>query len=255
MVSMASTTTKKDVNLQDQTSRAVILYFNKITNSTTLGVTGVENAYTITVSDTAGFTDGAYVILFDILSNNYSFYNQVGAAVGNVITLDTPLDYAYPAGTSVDVGIRDLSVDGSGTAQVFGLRGSGSPPGVTLTIDITRIILSCVTDTPVDLTKFGDIAALTRGLVLRTRNDKKTNLFNVKSNAEIAGLAYDWTPETALNPAQGVDGFISRLNFAGQEKIGVAIRLPVGEDLELLVQDDLTDITTLYVVAEGHEVV
>jgi len=63
---------------------------------------------------------------------------------------------------------------------------------------------------------------------------------------------YDWTPYAALNPVQGIDGFVARLTFAGQNKVGVAIRLPIGQDLEVLVQDDLEAITKLEIVAEGH---
>jgi hypothetical protein len=46
------------------------------------------------------------------------------------------------------------------------------------------------------------------------------------------------------------------LTFSGPEKMGVAVRLPIGTDLEILVQDDLTavtqDIELLEVFAEGH---
>ena len=42
---------------------------------------------------------------------------------------------------------------------------------------------------------------------------------------------------------------------SGQQNIGVVQRLSVGEDLELIIQDNLTTITKLEVVAEGHIVV
>lgn len=240
------------VNLQDQTTRSLILNFNKVTNSTTLSVPAVKGAYTITLTSTTGFASGTYVILFDPSSMNFSFYKQIGVAVGNVITLDTPLDYAYPAGTNVDAATTNMNVNGAVTPQIFGLRGVGTPPGVDVTVDITRILFYCIAASAVDLSTFADIAALTRGLVLRKRNSVVENIFNVKSNAELAGLMFDFSVSAATNPVQGEDGFFARLTFAGQEKIGVAIRLPVGEDLEFIIQDDLSAITSLQVIAEGH---
>lgn len=242
------------VDIQDQTTKPVILNFNKVENSTALSAQATKGANTITISDTTGFVDGRYIIIFDPTSNNFSFYTQLGAPSGNIITLDTPLDYAYPIGSYVDSAITDMSVNGNVTPQVFGLRGTGIPPGVELTVDITRIIFYCVASSAVDLLKFANITALTKGLVLRKRNDEVQNFFNIKTNADIAGLMYDFIILQATNPAQGEDGFYARLTFAGQEKIGVAIRIPVGEDLEFVVQDDLSAITLLKVIAEGHVV-
>ena len=176
------------------------------------------------------------------------------------IVIDTPIDFDFLTGTFVDISVTDLSTANGSLASpiTFGLRGTGAPPGVDLDVDITRIIFTCVASSAVDLTTFCNFLSLTNGLVLRRRNDVQENIFNVKDNGEIAGIMYDFNVSTATNPAQGEDGFVSRLTFAGSSKIGVAIRLPVGDDLELLVQDDLVTaqggetITLLEVVAEGH---
>jgi hypothetical protein len=242
------------VNIQDQTSKPVVLNFNKVSNSTALSVLAVKGAKSITVDSTTGFAAGKYVIIFDPLSLNFSFYKQVGDVAGNVITLDTPLDYAYPIGAYVDVGSVGLNVDGSSTAQVFGLRGTGEPPGVELTIDVTEIIFSCVTDSACSLPLFADLSALTNGIVIRKRNDDVTNIMNIKTNSGFQLRMFEFNIEQATNPAQGRDGFSARRKFAGQDNVGVAIRLPVGEDLEILVQDNLTGITTLEAVAIGHVV-
>lgn len=243
------------VNIQDQVTRPIILKFNEVSNSTTLSVTAVKDENTITVTSTTGFIAGKYIILFDPISKNFSFYMQVGAPAGNVITLDTPIDFSYPSGTNADSAITDMSVNGTpGSPRTFGLRGTGAPPGVDVTVDITRIIFSCIAASAVDLTTFADITKLVNGLVLRKRDGAIQNIFNVKDNGEIAGLMFDFEVSAATNPNQGIDGFISRFTFAGQNKIGVAIRLPIGEDLELIVQDPLSAITKLEITAEGHVV-
>ena len=52
--------------------------------------------------------------------------------------------------------------------------------------------------------------------------------------------------------------FTARLTFAGMDKIGVAKRLPIGDDYEVTVQDDLLaaqsgrQILLLEIISEGH---
>ncbi len=244
----------QDVAIQDQTSRSIIAKFNKVSNSTDLSVAGVKGAYTITVTSTTGFVDKKYIILFHPATENFSFYTQVGAVAGNVVTLDTPLDFAYPIGTFVDTATTDMSVDGSSTVQTFGLRGTGAPPGVDIKVDITSIIIQCITATAVSLPLFGDIAALTRGLVLRKRDGAIQNIFNVKSNNELSGIM-NFQPVVTATPGQGVDGFRAELIFGGQGNMGVVPRLPVGDDLENLIQDNFTGLTSLEMTAKGHIVV
>ena len=135
---------------------------------------------------------------------------------------------------------------------------NGAPPGVDLDVDITRLIFKCTCTSAVDLTTFANFTRLVNGLVLRRRNAVYENIFNVKDNGELAGIMYDFDVAAATNPQQGIDGFTGRLTFAGSSKIGVAIRLPVGDDLQFLIQDDLltaqsTETITLFeIVAEGH---
>lgn len=246
------------VNVQDQITRIIILKFNEVTNTTTLSTTGVKNTNTITVASTTGFVAGKYIILFHPPTKNFSFYTQIGPASGNIITLDTPLDFDYPIGTNADCSITNMAVDGSITPRIFGLRGMGSPPGVDIKVDFTRILFKCISSSAVDLTTFGGIpGGILNGFVCRKRDGIFQNIFNVKTNGDIeGGLLFDHRIHAATNPQQGVDGFSARLTFAGQEKIGVAIRLPIGEDMEIIIQDDLSvgnpTIDLLEIIAEGH---
>lgn len=244
----------RDVNIQDQVTPPLIVPFNKTTNTTTLSAATAIDDRTITVAATTGFVDGAFVTISSIGDNRYYIGRQIGAPVGNVITVDTPLDFAYPIGATAATGAIYLNVNGSVTPQVFSIR--ASDPGIPVTIDITRIIFQCTTATAVDLSKFGDIAGgLVNGLVLRRVDGTTTNIFNVKTNGELAAIMYDFTIYQGTNPVQGVDGFLGRITFAGQEKMGVAIRLGTGEDLEVIVQDNLSTLTEFLMIAEGHVVI
>jgi hypothetical protein len=239
-----------DINLQDQTTDPVIFKFNRIAESTILADTASSGSYTIVVDDTTGAANNAYVIIFNPDTERF-YKGSILSISDDTLTVDTPLDSTFPDSSFVDFTRTNMNVDGSATVQTFGVRGvSASPIGVT--VDITRIIIHCQAASAVDLASFADISALTNGLVLRVRDGRNFNIFNVKSNGELAALMYDWTPYLATNPQQGVDGFLGRLTFAGQNKIGVALRLEPGEDLEFLIQDDLTGVDLLEVTAEGH---
>lgn len=244
-----------DANLQDQTTPAVIAKFHRIDNVTTLAVATAIDDRSITVDDATGFVIGDYLVLYSNVTDRY-YLGTILNIVGNVITGDSPLDSALPIGTAVTSGPSNMAVNGSVTPQIFGLRGEAVlPDGVDLVFDITRVIFDCTTDGTVDLSKFADIAGgITNGLVMRKRDGTYNNIFNVKTNGDIAGIMYDFTVEQATNPAQGQNGFYSRLTFASQGKIGVAIRLEKGDDLEVIVQDNLTSITSFEIIAEGHVV-
>lgn len=243
----------QDVNIQDQYTPIIIVKFNKINAKTTLSTLAVVDSYTFVVTSAAGMSIGNYLIIFNAVYSRYSIFN-IKNIVSTTITVDSPIDFAYSVGSNVDVGVTNLNLNGSVTPQIFGIRGTEIGNEVPITIDITRIIFKCITTDPVNLLKFGDLTKLTRGLLLRTRNGIKKNIFNVKDNGEMAGLMLDWIPYSATNPAQGVNGFTARLTFSGREKLGVTVRLFPGEDLELIVQDDLTDLILFEVTAEGHTV-
>jgi len=241
-----------DAALQDQTTPILIVPANKVSNTTTLTTTIAKGDMTIDVDTTTGFVAGVFIVLANATENRYMTARQVGAIAGSTVTLDTPVDFEYPAGTQITNGSTNLGVNGAVTTQVFSLR--ASDPGLPLIVDITRMIFTCTTATAVDMSTFGDLAALTNGLVLRRVDGTYNNIFNVKTNGEIASLMYDFQVYDATNPQQGQDGFVSRLTFAGQNKIGVTLRIGPDEDVELLIQDDLSGLTDFTVMFEGHVV-
>jgi len=241
------------VTLQDQTTPIVAVPLTLLEQQTTLSVAASKGDYTITVASPTGIVAGKYITIFDPSAVRYSVLRCV-SILASVVTLDSPLDYSYADGSFVDVGDHNMNVNGATTPVTFGVRnnaGAIPPPGLELSLDITRLMFTCITDSAVDLSLFANIAALTNGIVIRERNGETYNLFNIKRNFGLAGIMYDWTVHSASNPQQGQDGFVGRLTFAGQNKLGVTVRLAIDEDLEVIIQDNLTGITELSIIAEG----
>lgn len=242
-----------DVNVQDQYSDAVIFKMNMIEANTTLAIGTSKNDTSIVLTSVASVDVGDYIIIFEPAINRV--YKGYALSIsGDTVSMDTPLDVDFSAGAYVDVTVTNMNVDGSIGKKVFGLRGVSEEP-IGATLDITRLIFHCQTSGAVSLAKFGDLTALEHGIVLRKRDGDYYDIFNVKSNGELASLMFDFTPYVATNPSQGQNGFLSRLTFAGQNKIGVTIRVMPGEDLEIIIQDDLSSLLLFEVIAEGHIVV
>ena len=239
------------VALQDQTSRMVDLCFIKALSAPVfVAVEGVADQYTLTLSDATGFVNGTYFGVF-CPTGQFFFATQLGAAAGNTITFDMPVPHAIPAGCNVIRVTKNMNVNGAVTRQVFQIGPVGLATGIS--VDITGVHGSITDGTAMDDGLFGGIAALTRGVAFRKSNGVNINYANFKTNgciAQYAGQANNYTDKA---PA-GQNGLTFSFQFAGQNERGVAIRLAPGEILEMIVQDDLTGLTSFVMSAHGHYV-
>jgi hypothetical protein len=142
-----------------------------------------------------------------------------------------------------------MNVDGSTTPQIFGVR-NPSTVDIPLEVDISRLMFSSLTATTPQLSDFGDIAGgLTRGIVIRAVDGTYRNIVNFKTNMEMKEAMYDLEIQTTAATAQ--DGLTGRFTF---EKLGQVVRIGPDEDLQIIIQDDLTTLTSFEVIAEGSQV-
>jgi hypothetical protein len=240
---------------QDQTSQPLDAYFaQSVSNFTLSADTGVSGilpvSFVYSFEATAGhaIVVGNEILLLDV-ANDRSFYATVIAVAVNTITVDRPIDHNFPALTSLGRRVlTNMNVDGSATPQTFSIRA-----GATET-DITRILITITDAAAMDDGKFGSIAGgLARGLVFRIVNSYQKTIFCFKTNGEIKNFCYDgaYTPST-LGPS-GAESFSARITFAGPSKHGVALRIGAGDVLQIVVQDNLTTLDSIKVVAQGHD--
>jgi len=234
------------VNIQDQHSRALDLDFIKVlAPPTTTASVASKDGFTVDVTNTAGFADG--VVVGISLAGEFYFGHQVGAIAGSTITLDTPFDQDFSAGANIFPATKDMNVNGSVTTQIFQIGPAGS-----VEIDITRIMGYIQTNSTMDDALFGNLTALTKGIVLRVSDTKYQNIWNMKSNGQLGIMCFD-TEYTDKAPA-GSFGFKWRNSYAGQDKHGVTIRLAAGDILQILIQDDLSSLELFHMMAQGHYV-
>lgn len=240
-----------EVTVLDQTTRSVNLFFGRLDTVTTLSAQADPGDTTLTLTSTTGFTDGTVAGVFS-LNDVDGFYlgTQLGVPSASDITVDTPIDIELAAGSAVAGVETNMAVDGSVTTQIFQIGPVAI--GSTLILDITRIMGHILDGTAMDDSKFGGITALTNGIVLRKNDGVITNLWNAKTNADLALICYDFNYSEKAGGGGSLHGCNFRNTFAGQENHGVVLELLPGESLEILVQDDLTGLEDFTMMAQGH---
>jgi hypothetical protein len=240
------------VVLQDQFTPPLDLFFTQAQGlPTTLSVAPEINDLTVTVDSVADIVLGRYLGIFSGASGEGRFYfGEVLGVSGNVVTLDTPIDFKFDIGDPVISTIRNLNIDASGGPQIFQIQVGGEEAPIE--VDITRIMIQMTTTGTPEFGDFGDITdGLTKGIVLRRVDGETRNIWNIKTNGELANLAYDVTFYDPTSPV-AVNGIAARYTFAGQDKHGVTIRLKPGDALQIILQDNLSTLLSLRILAQGH---
>jgi len=198
----------------------------------------------IDVVSATGFTAGTVIA---VASGDRFYHGHIVSVVSNTLHMDTPLDYAFAGGSVVLNFTEDMNVDGSSSAQTFVVQSSALGE---LSFMITRIIFQITCDGEPDYIEFGNIAALAKGVIVRVANGETRNLFNIKSNEDLNLYAYDLSFLDGVK--HGTFGVTARLTFGSLGKHGTAIKITPGEAMEVIIQDDLTDLTNFRMVAEGY---
>ncbi len=235
------------VNVHDQKTRAFDFFFGRLDNVTTLSAQADPEDLTLTLTSTTGFTDGKSAAVFADVDDFY-IGKQIGAPAGSVITVDTPVDIVLANASAVAAVTTNMAVDGSVTTQIFQIGPTG--PGSTAVTDVTRVLGHILDSTAMDDGKFGGITALTNGVVFRKNDGVITNYWNVKTNADLALICYDFRYSDKAPGGQYGCNF--RNTYAGQHNHGVILELLPGEFLEILIQDDLTGLDEFIMMAQGH---
>lgn len=243
------------VNPQDQTTPPVDAYFTE--SISTFSLDGDTPVSTLTVIELTfdvvaghGIAPGDEILLLNE-PNNKSLFAVVKTVAVNTITIDRPIDSAYPSGANGRIVNTEMAVDATPAApRLFTVRAGDIP------IDATRMIVSMICASTPDDSKFGDLSALTNGMYFRIVNGFQKTVFNFRTNGEIKNFCYDLTYSDKAGG--GNHGVSARISYAGPSKHGVAMRV-VGPDdaLQWGIQDGLktpTALLSLKISLQGHEI-
>jgi len=234
-----------DIFIQDPAQFIVGVRLTNVEKSdiTLTSPTSIDDTV-VSVSAGHGFSAGKLICIREGLRNYQGYVLSVST---NDITVDVPLDFAYTTDAYVSRGSDSMNVDGSSTNVSF----TTSPPSGA-TWHITQVVFHIVDNVDMDTSKFGGIASLTNGCLLRVVDGYTKNIMNVKNNGQLAEHAYEL--EYVAKAPAGSYEVRAKKTFNGLENLGVVIQLDgsTQDSLRLIVRDDLTDLSDFHVMAFGH---
>lgn len=228
--------------------RAVNRYFACFTGIETITTSEVlPGNKLLIVNDVSSFSTGDYLNIRSN-SNGETNYPQItNILLEDTLVLDRPLDYSYPSGNVVEKVLINFSVVGSlDSPKSFVL----APPEGQVW-HLTRLLVSATFDPRPSDDRFFNLPILTNGLLLRQNSRDSTIIFTCwKNGMDMAADAYDLT---YVEKGLGFSDWSGRLRWTFTKSDVIAsLNGTFGHFLEFLVQDDLTDLTALYVKVQGH---
>lgn len=234
-----------DVQIQDTENTDFNIYLCKELGSTTLAVASAINDRSVTVTSATGALVGDCI---DIIEGHHFFQSIIKTVVGNVITFASPLDNSFTTSAMVHFGEWNLATaNGSVTPQIF----SVSPPP-DANYHITAISFTMTDEGTMDDSKFGSLTALTNGIVARRVDGTIANYFLISNNAGFFQYGYDTTYPDKV-PA-GIYSFRARKLLKEINGTIIALNGDTADELQIIVQDNLTSLSEFTVTIHGHVV-
>lgn len=238
-----------DVHLADVHYATVNDFVHRhVTPATTLAAPAAAGAIQIAVTSAVGFTVGSLVHLGTVPGGSGEpVHPEVTAIAGTLLTLDRPLDNGYAAGTVVAVAIVALQSAVGTLAAPIAYR---YWPVAGRIEHILRLMVQMTHSTAADDSAFGNLPRLTNGVVLRARiSGVVGTLTNWKANGDMRLDMFDVIYTDKAGPS--TFGVSARGAFSD---IGVVLRLDAaqGDYFEILIQDNLTALTSFKIKMQGH---
>ena len=164
----------------------------------------------------------------------------------NNITLDRYIDYNYSETSGCSYNNINMAVDGSTDRQIFSIK-----PNINNTWHIHRMILCGSDNIEGDDSTLLGAGTLNNGIFIRRSNGYYDNGFIARNIQDLKQVGFDVSRGDKA-PA-GEYSFCFRLTFAGDEKIGTPLEVNgnFNETLDVIIQDDLSMLSNLYVTWEG----
>jgi len=238
------------VNVQDQTTPPFAIRINQIESQDySISSTPEINTYNITINSSTGLSIGDKLAVIEQNGEARLFFGEILNIIGNVLIMDSLIPFNFTTAATVFKFNDELIIDGATNEQVYSIFNFFDAP-----VDITRVIFHCTDNVQMHDGLFCGQSELNRGILFRKKkiDGSYINYWNIKNNGEWRDLAYDVAYSGAGKPPDSTYGLGARLTYGGQSKHGVVIRLEKFESIELVIQDDLTDISTAHFMVEGH---
>lgn len=221
-------------------------FFSRSGTTTTLSGAASEGDTTINVTNAAAFSVGDKIRLEeDPLAEQGILF--ITAIVANAVTLDRPIANDYTTAAEIEIVENNMSLVVGSVASPISYR---ITPPTGAVWQMTRVLISITSTTAMDDAKFGGIPALTNGVVIKGETSVRTAVVtNWKSNTDMINDMFDI--EYSSKAPAGSNGLRGRWTFTKAEFI-IEMDGDNGDFSEILIQDDLTALSTFTIKAQGR---
>ena len=238
-----------DVHVADAHDLIVNKPFSRKTGVSELLTSAVTAGDTVlNVVDGSVFSAGDPLSIENGAKNETTFPVIVSISV-NALTIDRPMDKSFAINDTVYQVVTNMTVTGSLASPVsFKLT-----PDIDFEWHIIRFLLGMSHAAEADDSKFGGISALTNGVVLRGYNGTSgtfSTFTNWKTNLDMKMDMFDINYTTKAGG--GTFSTAGRGSIKNATEAAPKVIEANGDYLELLIQDDLTGLTTFEYKAQGH---
>lgn len=235
------------INIQDQTSDIVDVFFCNTLNTVTLAWTVIIDTNTATLLPWHWFVVWN---MFCLKEWTRFFQAQIINVATNIITIDRPFDFAFTTNAITTRTSKEMNVDWSVTPVIFKV----TPVWTNMKFDICKLIFHIEDNVAMDDSKFWWITELTKWIVLRKKDWVYKSIFNSKSNWDFAHHCSDI--QYADHAPSGEYWFRAIKRFAWPENHWVVIRLDpaLNDELQVIIQDNLIWLTEFHCIALWHVV-
>ena len=218
------------------------------TNPATNLVAGVTFSFDVSAGDGINYPVGTTISFSEVGLVETVIYT-ITAQLVDTITLDMPVGVSYTTAAIIEECIADMSSAAGtiGSPQIYEI----APPAGQIW-HLYRFITSIVHTTAADDSRFGNLAALTNGVILRRMlgGGEIATFTNWKSNGDLAGDMFnvDYTDKA------GAGNFGTRARASIKIGTGAILKLDgdAGDSVEIVIQDDLTTLVSYKVKFQGH---
>ena len=218
--------------------------------TTTLAVAASSGDSQITLTSAVGFAVGDEIKLEN--GSQEPIFPIIKVLAGTLATLDTPVSFDHPIGTTVTKIYTNLAQAGlTTTASISApvIFTSHVPSGTVVHLTGMSVVM---TDTSaMDFTTFGGTTALTNGCVLAaTSNGTFGTYTNWKRNLDLNSDAFPVQYQSKVGG--GEFGLSAIYNIKSSTDSIVYLNGTLGDMFEVIVQDDLTALTNFKIKLQGH---
>lgn len=215
--------------------------------STTLTLAISKGDTNIDVVNASVFSVGDFIHLGPGVETIEPIHPEITAITVNNVELDRPLDNDYINGTTILKAIVDLNTTIGSLVAPISYKYF---PQAGRIEHIHRIISSMIHPSAADDSKFGDMVALINGVVFRAQIGGILGTFtNWKSNRDLILDMVDVIYTDKAGP--GLFGTRARGSFSELD-VAIVLDQSQGDFLEILIQDNITALSSFRIKAQGH---